>query len=29
VEAAPLTRDYTYRRKPDLDSSTGLAEAAE
>jgi len=29
MEAAPLTRDYMYRRKTDLDSSTGLAEAAE
>jgi len=29
LEAAPLTRDYMYRRKSELASSAGLAEAAE
>jgi cyclopropane-fatty-acyl-phospholipid synthase len=29
IEAAPLTRDYIYRGKSDVDSSAGLAEAAE
>lgn len=29
IEAAPLTRDYMYRGRSDVDSSAGLAEAAE
>lgn len=29
IEAAPLTRDYMYRGKSDVDSTAGLAEAAE
>ena len=29
IEAAPLTRDYMYRKRPDVDSSAGLPQAAE
>jgi cyclopropane-fatty-acyl-phospholipid synthase len=29
IEAAPLTRDYMYRKRPEIDSSAGLPEAAE
>jgi cyclopropane-fatty-acyl-phospholipid synthase len=29
IDAAPLTRDYMYRKKPDADASAGLREAAE
>jgi cyclopropane-fatty-acyl-phospholipid synthase len=29
IDAAPLTRDYMYRKKREVDSSPGLPQAAE